>query len=367
MPTEIPRVLHVIARLNTGGTARYLAVLLPALEKEFISALLAVGSVQANETEDETLNLLRFTRIKHLGRKINPLHDIQAYIELRKVVKDFKPDIIHSHTFKAGFLTRLMYLKIPKIHTFHGHLLQDPEFSNFSLRVIVNLERMLALVTKKLVTVGEQVALDLQEVGIGQKNRYVSIGSELGEMKFSSRADAKSKFLISDKPCILWMARVVPVKNPSLLLEVARLLPQYEFLMCGDGSMLESLLEVLPGNLRALGWQEATDVMPCADLFLSTSLNEGMPYSILEARACGLPVIAVHAGAIKELVNDGEDGFLVTADANEIAKKILVLLENPEKRIIFGERARQDSLEKISINSKAKKHKALYLELLEKQ
>ena len=138
MPTEKARVLHVIARYNVGGTARYLNNLLPQLSSE-VDTLLAVGHVQGNEIEDSSLRNIDFVRIENLGRKIELIDDFRAYRQLRKAVKNFKPQIIHSHTFKAGVLCRLMFFKIPKVHTFHGHLMSDPEFSRRALQVIINI------------------------------------------------------------------------------------------------------------------------------------------------------------------------------------------------------------------------------------
>ncbi len=105
MPTEKPRVLHVIARFNIGGTARYLDNLLPGLAEHF-ETLLAVGHVQGHEIEDSRLEKIDFERIEYLGRRIDPMRDFRAYLKLRKTVKRFKPQIIHSHTFKAGELHR---------------------------------------------------------------------------------------------------------------------------------------------------------------------------------------------------------------------------------------------------------------------
>ena len=175
MPTEKPRVLHVIARYNIGGTARYLNNLFSKISSE-AEMLLAVGHVQGYEIEDSSLEYVNFERIEHLGRKINPISDLRAYLELRRLVKSYKPQIIHSHTFKAGLLSRLMFFRIPKVHTFHGHLMGDPEFSRRALQVIINIERRLAKLTKRIITVGEQVTTDLISVGVGKPTQYI-VGS----------------------------------------------------------------------------------------------------------------------------------------------------------------------------------------------
>ena len=124
------RVLHVIARLNIGGTARYITQLANELPKHGIETLVATGYVQGAEVEDESASTINLVRIKSLGRSINPVRDHFAHRQLQAVINDFKPDVIHSHTFKAGLIVRACKQQVPVIHTFHGHLLDDPEFSD---------------------------------------------------------------------------------------------------------------------------------------------------------------------------------------------------------------------------------------------
>jgi glycosyltransferase involved in cell wall biosynthesis len=254
-----------------GGTARYLDYLIPGLTEHF-ETLLAVGHVQGHEIEDSRLEKIDFVRIEQLGRRISPIQDFRAYLELRRTVKQFKPQIIHSHTFKAGVLARLMFFKIPKIHTFHGHLMGDPEFSRRALQVIINIERRLAKVTKKLITVGEQVSKDLLQVGVGKPHQFISIASEGQSLNFISRETARATLNINlDTPIVLWMARMAQVKNPALAIEVACLLPEITFLMAGGGELFDQSKVQAPPNVRLLGWVDAADVIPAADIFLSTS------------------------------------------------------------------------------------------------
>jgi glycosyltransferase involved in cell wall biosynthesis len=361
MPTEKPRVLHVIARFNVGGTARYLDNLLPQLVDQ-VEVLLAVGHVQGHEIEDSRLEKIEFVRIEHLGRKIHPMQDFRAYLELRQTVKDFKPQIIHSHTFKAGLLSRLMFFRIPKIHTFHGHLLSDPEFSRRALQVIVNIERRLAKVTKTLITVGEQVSKDLLQVGVGKPNQYISIASEGQKLNFLSRDKARANLGIDlQTPVVLWMARMAPVKNPSLALEVARLLPKINFLMAGGGELFDEIRDSAPPNVRMLSWVDAAEVIPAADIFLSTSLNEGVPYSLLEVLSAGVPVVAVKSGAIAEIIEDKVNGFLTSKEPTEIASQINSLFANSALRLEACISALQSSALSSKGNGMVLKHLSLYI------
>ena len=126
------RVLHVIARLNVGGTARYITQLANELPKHGIETFVATGFVQGAEVEDPSAQSIELIRVPAMGRSIRPIKDHLARKQLEKIIQEVKPDIIHTHTFKAGYVIRMKKQSIPVIHTFHGHLLDDPEFSGFN-------------------------------------------------------------------------------------------------------------------------------------------------------------------------------------------------------------------------------------------
>jgi glycosyltransferase involved in cell wall biosynthesis len=368
MPIESSRVLHVIARLNKGGTARYLQGLIKDLDQMQVKSLLAVGHVQGNEIEDGSLQSLKHARVNSLGRSINPISDLLAYFELKKIVAQYQPDLIHTHTFKAGLLGRLLKTQTPVVHTFHGHLLTDPEFFGFKQRVIIGIERALAKRSAALITVGEKVSDELLAVGIGKKEQYLSIASEIDSIDFISRDTARQKFGIVDENqvVVVWMARLVGVKNPYLAIEVAKLLPKALFLVSGGGDLYEQLKKDAPANVRVLGWQEPSEVIPAGDIFLSTSVNEGVPYSILEAQSFGLPVVSVRAGAVEEVVIETETGYVTDAVAAQLAARIQSLIRDPSMRLQMGEKARSRSLEATGKKAKATAHLALYRRILDR-
>ena len=184
MPTSKPKVLHIIARLNVGGTARYLDNLIPGLQEGGYEVLVATGHVQGSEIEDDASKRLPIYRIPTLGRKISPINDFRARRAIKKLIRDYKPDIIQSHTFKAGLLTRTFKCGIPKIHTFHGHLFDDPEFQGLKKYPVILTERLLASHANQLVTVGDQVAKDLIGYGIGKPNQFISIVPGVRQLEF---------------------------------------------------------------------------------------------------------------------------------------------------------------------------------------
>ena len=166
------RVLHVIARLNVGGTARYITRLAEELPKHKIETFVATGFVQGSEQEDPSAKNLKVIRIPSLGRQFNPIKDHFAFKQLLEVVREVKPDILHSHTFKAGYVGRIKTDEINKaagkrvkfVHTFHGHLFDDPEFSGLKSLIITSFERRFAMRTDAIVAVGAQVARELLQL-----------------------------------------------------------------------------------------------------------------------------------------------------------------------------------------------------------
>jgi glycosyltransferase involved in cell wall biosynthesis len=226
------RVLHVIARLNVGGTARYITQLANELPKHGIETFVATGFVQGAEREDESAHSIDLIRIKSMGRSINPIKDHFARKQLDKIIAEVKPDIIHTHTFKAGYVIRMKKQSVPVIHTFHGHLLDDPEFSGFKSKIIIGLERKLAKKSAKLVTVGRRVADELLEQNIGQRAQFVNIPPGVVAVDVTPKAQALKNLNLEDNgtPIVGWIARVTGVKNPMRALEVADALPDLALL-----------------------------------------------------------------------------------------------------------------------------------------
>jgi glycosyltransferase involved in cell wall biosynthesis len=243
--------------------------------------------------------------------------------------------------------------------------MSDPEFSKRALQVIINIERRLAKLTKSIITVGEQVTRDLLNVGVGKRSQYISIASEGAKLSFLTREEARRAInLDKNVPIVLWMARMAPVKNPGLALEVAKLLPEVTFLMAGGGDLFEETKVNAPKNVLLLGWVNAAEVIPAADVFLSTSLNEGVPYSLIEVQSCGIPIVAVDSGAISELITDGVSGVLTKPDSGEIAMQLKSLLSDKLRIARIGSAARTHRETIADKPLMADAHKALYKEIL---
>jgi len=356
------RVLHVIARLNVGGTARYITQLANELPKHGIETFVATGFVQGNEVEDPSTQSIQVIRIPALGRSINPIKDHLARKQLDKIIAEIKPDIIHTHTFKAGYITRMRKQPVPVIHTFHGHLLDDPEFSGFKSKVIIAIERKLAKKSAKLVTVGEIVGQELLEERIGVKEQYMSIAPGVVALNVTERTEALKNCGIIDngQPIIGWIARVTGVKNPMRALEVARAIPNAQFVIAGGGDLLVDVKTAAPANVSVIGWAKAEDLFGTSDVILSTSENEGMPVALIEAQLAGKPVVATNVGSVSEVIADGETGLVTDKRTDSLVAALNTLIQDPSKRAAMSTLAVSRANSLFSVDRMINAHIALY-------
>ena len=356
------RVLHVIARLNVGGTARYITQLANELPKHGIETYVATGFVQGAEVEDESAQSIDLIRIKSMGRSINPIKDHFARKQLDKIIAEVKPDIIHTHTFKAGYVTRMKKQSIPVIHTFHGHLLDDPEFSGFKSKVIIKLERILAKKSSKLVTVGRRVSEELLEQRIGHRTQFVNIPPGVVAVDITPKEQALKNLNLEDdgKPLVGWIARVTGVKNPMRALEVADALPDTRFVMAGGGDLLDQISAVAPANVSVVGWAEAADLFGAADIILSTSENEGMPVALIEAQLAGKPVVATDVGSVSEVILNHETGIVTNKNAGSLASAVESLVLDKTTREEMGRLAIARAQALFSVDRMINAHIELY-------
>ena len=356
------RVLHVIARLNVGGTARYITQLANELPKHGIETFVATGFVQGAEVEDESAQSIDLIRIKSMGRSINPIKDHFARKQLDKIIAEVKPDIIHTHTFKAGYVTRMKKQSIPVIHTFHGHLLDDPEFSGFKSKVIIKLERILAKNSAKLVTVGRRVSEELLEQRIGHRTQFVNIPPGVVAVDITPKEQALKNLNLEDdgKPLVGWIARVTGVKNPMRALEVADALPDTRFVMVGGGDLLDQVKAAAPANVSVIGWAEAADLFGATDIILSTSENEGMPVALIEAQLAGKPVVATDVGSVSEVILNHETGIVTNKNAGSIASAVESLVLDKTTREEMGRLAIARAQALFSVDRMINAHIELY-------
>jgi glycosyltransferase involved in cell wall biosynthesis len=351
------KVLHVIARMNVGGTARYVTELVEGIPNSH----LATGIIQEGELEVSNLETMPKTQLQSLGRKISIVNDLKSWNELRLLVSRLGPDIVHTHTFKAGLIGRLLPGSHVRIHTFHGHLFNDRSFSRLHLLLIGLTERILALRSDLLITVGEQVGKDLRARRIGRSQEWKSIPPGVKPLKQISKRAARSKLGLSPETVLVgWLARMTEVKNPVLLFEIARLLPELQFVMGGGGHMFDEVKLMAPTNVSILGWVDAATFWSAVDIAISTSENEGMPISLIEAQMAGKPVIATDVGSVGEIIQNHVTGYLTSKSAEEISKRLHEITSNPTALLRMGKAAALHANSLFTSENMINNHRAAY-------
>ena len=364
------RVLLVISRMNFGGTATYLNNLLMGLKLQGVEARLAIGDVSSGEIEDPDLDSDSLIRLGSMQREINPRKDMKAYRELNKVIDEYQPQIVHTHAFKAGAIGRMLPRRqINYVHTFHGHHLYDPEFNQFKVAVMNFIERRLANRSDALISVGSQVMSELKSVGVDAKVPFISIPPGINPILLNSKERSLEELdlvnLDVKKPIVLWMGRLVDVKRPKEFVDLARNFTDANFVIAGDGPLRQSLEADSPSNLTFVGWRDRQDLFSIADLLVSTSKSEGMPLAIIEAQSAGVPVIAPNVGSIGELLIDGQTGFLLAANLEDLHAKVTLLSKNSGLRQEMSVKAALNAKKEFSIDNLLNKHFELYERLID--
>ena len=353
MSTE---VIHVIARMNVGGPAAIIAELLDQLPHQ----ALLTGDVEPDEADHLALRSpgTPFTRVPVLGRGPRPGDDVRALVFLTRELRRRRPDVVHTHTAKAGVLGRLAARAagVPHlVHTFHGHLLHG-YFSPRVTRAVVLTERTLARSTDAIVAVGEQVRDDLLTAQIGRSEQYTVIPPGITVRPPPDREAARRVLdLDLDGPVVSCVGRLTAVKRPDRLLAVAALLPEVTFLVAGEGPLLAQTRADAPPNVRFLGWRgDVETVHAAADLTLLTSDNEGMPVSLIEAALCGTPAVSTDVGSAREVVT----GEVVGTDPAQLAAAVRRVLAQD-----LGAAARRDAEQRFGPTGMVEAHRSLYAQV----
>ena len=304
------RVLRIIDRLNVGGPALQATVLTRGLDPDRFEHRLVAGSVGPDEGDYMTLRApdVPVETIRGLGRAPHAWHDVDALVQLDRIIRRFRPDIVHTHKAKAGVLGRLPAFahRVPAtVHTFHGHLLRG-YFSRTKTAAIIQAERALARRTTRLVAVGAQVRDELVDAGIGRSSQYFVVPPGVRSPSRSRPRPARELLgLPREGPVVGFVGRLTGVKRPERFIDMALAIshrhPSTTFVITGGGELLETIRErARPLGARAvfLGWRgDIEKVYAACDLVALTSDNEGMPVSLIEAATLGTPAVTTASAA----------------------------------------------------------------------
>ena len=362
------RVLHVIARVNLGGTARWLETLTAEQVAAGQDIVVATGHVQGEEVEDPWALTMPLVRLDRLGRAVSPFDDLVALRELRDLIGDQRPDVVNTHTAKAGMVGRAAALSLGRgrpalVHTVHGHLLKG-YFSGLAVRGISASERFMAAASDLVLAAGRKVRDDLVAARISSPDKVVVVRPGVRDFPRIDRPAARAQLGVSDlgssRPVAGWHARVVRVMMPDRLVGAAAMAPGVDFIAGGDGALRVGLDEHASANLHTLGWVDPPAFWSACDLAVLTSDNEAMPYSLVEAALAGLPTVTTNAGSAAEVVVDGVTGIVVPLSAEAVAAGIQRLVADPALMASMGATARERALVEFSPERMLAEHAAAY-------
>ncbi len=373
------RVLHVITMLELGGAQRNTLDTVRLLPREEFTLGLAYGPGGELDAEVQELDQVAVYSVPSLVREVRPLQDLAALFALRRVMRVFRPHIVHTHSSKAGVLGRLAAFleKVPVIiHSIHGFGFGAHQPAPVR-GVFLAAERLVAPLTGFFITVSRKNLEQGVQLGLfpPEKACVIRSGIDLGAF-FGTRSGEEAKRRLGippTAPVVLQISCFKPQKAPARFVMLAGLLaprfPQAHFFLVGEGQLREKLEALraqlgLNRQLHFLGWRrDVPELLAASDVVTLTSRFEGLPRVLVEARACGKPVVAMAVDGVVEVVEDGVNGFLVPeGEVASMAEKVAWLLQNPEQAKALG-RAGQKGLEEFSVQPMVELQAQLYRRL----
>jgi glycosyltransferase involved in cell wall biosynthesis len=345
------RILRIIARLNVGGPARHVVWLNEGLAARGHECLLVTGVVPPGEQEMSGFAAAHGVTplvIPSMSRELSP-RDVVTIWRVWRLMRKFRPDVVHTHTAKAGAVGRiagLFYRRAKFVHTYHGHVFHS-YYGRWKTRFFLAIERLLArLNTDRIVVLSEQQLHEIRDAfHVGRPDQFaiVSLGIDLGEVRSGDPVAQREEMVVGS------VGRITAIKNHELFLRVAeRLRGRARFVVYGDG-IGRAALEARATNVEFAGTLDTRDVYRSLDIVALTSRNEGTPLALIEAMACGKPVISTAVGGVVDLLGkvvEHRDGFDIrergitaaSDDDRGFAAGLQFLLENPSLRRKFSER-----------------------------
>lgn len=351
------KVLRIINRFNIGGPT-YNATFLTRFIGDDFETLLIGGLPE--EGEADSLHIpheygVEPTILEEMKRTPNFKSDREAYRRIKEIIREYKPDIVHTHASKAGALGRraAFACKVPVVvHTFHGHVFHS-YFSPLKTRLFKLIESRLARRSTGIIAISELQKQELwkeHKICSPDKIKVIPLGFDLGKFRVGlaeKRSRTRAQYgLAEDEVAVAIVGRLAPIKNHAFFLEVvesllARGIRNARFFVVGDGELrqeIEARAKAINArygeHIVLTSW--ITDIASFnagMDIICLTSNNEGTPVSLIEAQACDVPVVTTDVGGVRDIVADGETGYIVPkGDLKLFAEKLGLLIENEEIR-----------------------------------
>lgn len=387
-PESPIRVLRIINRFNVGGPVYNVTYLTKFLPKSYETML--IGGCATSTEQDATYILesqgVEYEKLESMSRSIRFFNDLRTFFVLIKLIKSYKPTIVHTHASKAGALGRIAakIMGVPVIvHTYHGHVFQG-YFNPLVTKLVILLERFLGRLSTKIITISpeqqQEIVYKFNIIPV-EKTIVIPLGFDLKRFEESQtkRDELRYELGISDRQrAVAIVGRLAPIKNHRLFIDAAALVlreypNEFIFYVVGDGelkteikSYIENTHPIVNKNLVFTSWiADMTTLYPAMDMVCLTSINEGTPVSLIEAQASGVPVISTNVGGVKDIVQANETGVIMEGNtAEELAKHLIQLHLNSSLRMKMSQNARNFVKEKFTYQRLVDDMDRLYKNLL---
>lgn len=372
------KVAVIITKLELGGAQKVAISICEKIDKTKFEPFLICGC--GGILDEETKNKIKVIFIKDLIREINPIKDLKALYSIYKILKQEKPLIVHTHSSKAGIIGRLAarLCGIKNIiHTIHGFSFNDTQ-SFLKKNLFIFLEKVGAKFSKYLIPVStENITKGLNNhIGKKEQYHYIRLGVDIDNFKnFNGIPSLKKELNIDDKDYLVTtIGPFKPQKNLPDFIKIAKDISEkdkrFKFVMVGDGTLrsnFEGLIKDynISNNIFLLGWRkDISNILNSSDIFVMTSLWEGLPISTIEAMCCGLSPIVNDVDGQREIVKNGFNGFLIEPHhIKSCEEKIILLANDSELREELSLNAKNSIDYTFSIDYMINQHEELYLKL----
>jgi len=389
------KIVHIITRLDSGGSAQNTLLTCRALSKKY-EVILAHGlSSESKMTDWEKSSVggqikeaqddgMRFVPIRTLVRRISPACDIWAFFSVLRLLIREKPAIVHTHTYKAGVLGcwAAKIAGVPIIvHTPHGHVFFG-HFSPLVTKFFMMIEKITTSIIDCMVALSEGERKDYIAFSVSKPDKMVTIHSGVDVTRFMkarvSIEEKKMSLGLNTKGVVVGtIGWLLPIKGPLYLLKAFEVIwqtnPGIQLVYVGKGDLEEDLRKEayrigVSDKVAFLGWRDdIPEIMQVLDIFVLPSLNEGMGRVLVEAMAAGKPIVASNVGGIPDLVKDGHNGFLVKpGDVGDLSFAIRKLLDDKKMREEMGKKGRAMAKD-YSVEKMVDKIDALYTALYQRK
>ncbi len=379
-----PKVIHVITMLELGGAQGNTLFTVSNLDRNKFDVGLIAGPGGIQDEKAKKIPNLKLEFVQGLVRPISPVEDLAGLIHLYLIFKREKPDIVHTHSSKAGISARIAakLAGVPIIiHSIHGFGFNP--YQKFFIRwLFIFLEKWIAKFTDILVAVSQNNIEEGLKLGIGHREQYVLIrsGVDIAKIKNASQSTDRAKLrrdlnIPESAKIVLTIGPFKLQKDPMSFVEIAakvkKEVQDVLFLWSGDGELrpkAEARIQELgvEKNIKILGWRDDVPaLLALCDVFILTSLWEGLPRAGVEALIVGKPVVAFSVDGVPEIVLDGKNGFVLKpGDREGFARRLTEILKDPSLHQKFSQHARQTIDASFDINGMVRSQEDLYDKLL---